>query len=438
MSAPPRNDGHEVVRANLAQETSSPRGIRVLFLVDDISRYGGVRTRVTEELSCLSDAADVSTFVVARCNLSNIEVVGRAVPSLRDEAGVARLRGFAVPKVPHAGVPFLYELSFLANTMLMMLIAVPLMAAKRVNLVYGHNNEQGFLAILLGRIFGIPTVVDIHGVEVDEYLEKYPNWSTHRGRIRFWRKVETFVATRAGTAVCVSGAHLEELRRRARRTDDPVVLPCFADEKSFDCATGRRDEIRSSLGVGADETLFVYSGIVSPRYDEFNPIRFFSDLKEASSSRLLVLAADPESIERVRMQSTPTVKERITCMSVPRQKVPDYLCASDVAILLRRRSVVNRVASPTKFAEYLLCGLPVAISDELGDASGLVQSERIGVVLSEGELMRHEVELDPTKLATSEVRSRARRTGLAHLSRAQCKPRFLAIVRGALASRTPR
>lgn len=438
MSVPVRSDGPEGAQANLRQGASSPQDIRVLFLVDDISRYGGVRTRVMEELSCLSDAKDIFPFVIARCNFSNIEVIGRAVPSLRDEARVTQLRGFAVPKVPHAGIQFLYELSFLANTLLMLLIALPVIKARRINLIYGHNNEQGFLAILLGKILGIPTVVDIHGVEVDEYLEKYPSWSSHRGRIRFWRNVESFVGTRAGTAVCVSDAHLEELRKRMHRRDDAVVLPCFADESIFDCAGGRRNEVRSSLGVGTNETLFVYSGIVSPRNDHFNPIRFFSNLKNLESSRLLILAADPESIERVQRQSTMPAKDRVICVSVPRLRVPEYLCACDVAILLRRRSIVNRVASPTKFAEYLLCGLPVVISDELGDASELVNRERIGVVLSEEEVTAHELGMDLTKLGTPEVRSRARRVGLAFLSRAQCRPKFLAIVRRACESREAR
>ena len=43
------------------------------------------------------------------------------------------------------------------------------------------------------------------------------------------------------------------------------------------------------------------------------------------------------------------------------------------------------MASPTKFAEYLSCGLSVIISERLGDFTTLVEQERLGMVLYAGE-----------------------------------------------------
>ncbi len=39
--------------------------------------------------------------------------------------------------------------------------------------------------------------------------------------------------------------------------------------------------------------------------------------------------------------------------------MPVYLNASDIGIIWRDKSVVNEVASPIKFSEYVCCGLPV-------------------------------------------------------------------------------
>ena len=41
------------------------------------------------------------------------------------------------------------------------------------------------------------------------------------------------------------------------------------------------------------------------------------------------------------------------------KEVYKYLNAADVAFLLRDDVVLNRVASPTKLAEYMFCGLPI-------------------------------------------------------------------------------
>ena len=52
-------------------------------------------------------------------------------------------------------------------------------------------------------------------------------------------------------------------------------------------------------------------------------------------------------------------------------------------MLIRENTVTNQVASPTKFAEYLACGLPVIISDNLGDYSVFVETNGCGVNLKE-------------------------------------------------------
>ena len=39
---------------------------------------------------------------------------------------------------------------------------------------------------------------------------------------------------------------------------------------------------------------------------------------------------------------------------------------------------MNQVASPTKFAEYLMCGLPIVISPNVGDFSELVTERSWG------------------------------------------------------------
>jgi hypothetical protein len=42
---------------------------------------------------------------------------------------------------------------------------------------------------------------------------------------------------------------------------------------------------------------------------------------------------------------------------------------------------MNRIASPTKFAEYLMAGLPLLITPHVGDYSDLVESEHLGKVV---------------------------------------------------------
>lgn len=84
---------------------------------------------------------------------------------------------------------------------------------------------------------------------------------------------------------------------------------------------------------------------------------------------------------------------RVEVKWLEHSQVQAALNACDYGIMLREDTITNRVASPTKFAEYLRSGLRVIANEGLGDFSGLVKEERLGVVLDKsGEVPR----LEPT------------------------------------------
>ena len=73
---------------------------------------------------------------------------------------------------------------------------------------------------------------------------------------------------------------------------------------------------------------------------------------------------------------------RISCNWVPHINIRNYLLCGDYGILIRAQSITNTVAAPTKFAEYLISGLRVLISANLGDYSDFVSQFRCGEVVT--------------------------------------------------------
>ena len=59
-------------------------------------------------------------------------------------------------------------------------------------------------------------------------------------------------------------------------------------------------------------------------------------------------------------------------------KLIDYLCSSDGLVIPRMRHPALEVAFPTKFAEYIACGVPVIVTD-MGDAGRLTRRHRCGL-----------------------------------------------------------
>ncbi|MBK8338996.1 MAG: hypothetical protein IPK99_02825 [Flavobacteriales bacterium] len=61
-------------------------------------------------------------------------------------------------------------------------------------------------------------------------------------------------------------------------------------------------------------------------------------------------------------------------------EVAQALAICDQGIMVREHTITNQVASPTKFAEYLRAGLPVIVSEGIGDLAELVTRDRLGQV----------------------------------------------------------
>lgn len=59
----------------------------------------------------------------------------------------------------------------------------------------------------------------------------------------------------------------------------------------------------------------------------------------------------------------------------------DYLCAADVGLLLREKHLMNEVASPGKFAEYALSGLPIIMTSSAGEWTEYVRNSRFIAII---------------------------------------------------------
>ena len=64
---------------------------------------------------------------------------------------------------------------------------------------------------------------------------------------------------------------------------------------------------------------------------------------------------------------------------MPGSELINYLCGSDALIIPRMSHPALEVAFPTKFAEYVACGVPVIVTD-VGDAGVLTRRHRCGLV----------------------------------------------------------
>ena len=166
------------------------------------------------------------------------------------------------------------------------------------------------------------------------------------------------------------------------QVDNHVVISCTLSE-GFIPAIAEAQSIqqrRSALGILDSDILFAYSGSTAG-WQSFSLLEAFLRplLKSQPSHKVVFLAKEEDSITQLKKEFPGQVQQRWLAHT----EVKDYLNACDYGILIREESVTNQVASPTKFAEYLSAGLPVIISEKLGDYSGFTVQFQCGYLLSD-------------------------------------------------------
>lgn len=161
-----------------------------------------------------------------------------------------------------------------------------------------------------------------------------------------------------------------------------VVIPCTLN-KAFINQTINLDSIesvRSELGFGQNDVVFVYSGSLAG-WQSLNLINTFIQNRFSLNDnyKLLFLSESNKDIENIVAK----YPRRVLCKALTPHKVPFYLQGADYGFLVREESITNKVASPVKFAEYLACGLKVIISDGIGDYTQMVSEENFGMNLKD-------------------------------------------------------
>lgn len=168
-------------------------------------------------------------------------------------------------------------------------------------------------------------------------------------------------------------------------SDKFVSYPCLSSCKKFYYDKAIRGNTRRELNYRDEDHVFIYSGGVSNLYhapDAF--IKLFKKIKELdSNAKLLLLVKKTMPALTKLVADDVLLKDCVTVLeSVPNNQVVNYLNAADYGFLLRENIVLNNVAYPSKFAEYMLCGLPTIITESLYDCSEYCVQHNSGYVIT--------------------------------------------------------
>jgi glycosyltransferase involved in cell wall biosynthesis len=291
--------------------------------------------------------------------------------------------------------------------------AKQLVRQNKIELVHARSHIPATITLALKRRFGVKMIFDVRGLMADEYVDA-DHWRVGSLPYRLTKMME-----RRALAACEGIVTLTEkiwpiikewdgLRNREVIHE---VVPCCADLDLFKFGAEDRLRRRAELNL-ADRFVLVYSGSIDGWYlTERMADYFVETLKRRPDSHFLWLTQTKHDRLRSLMQQRGIDAGSYTVMAAAPREVPSYLSASDAGLAFIKPCFSKLASSPTKYAEYLACGLPLIINADVGDSDVLITREKAGALVgdfNEAEYAKAMLTIESMALDAEETRRRMR------------------------------
>jgi glycosyltransferase involved in cell wall biosynthesis len=229
---------------------------------------------------------------------------------------------------------------------------------------------RGDVAMAMARAAGVRgrarLVYEARGLFADERVE-VGSWTQGGALDRLVRRFERGNLRAADGLLSVMAPYgLEALARRHAPLPPHRSLPNSVDLEAF---TPRARDAAAEFGLA-------YHGSLGGWYLTREMVAFARAAQAHVPGRALFVTPQPELARAAG--ATPDWAEVVRAEP---HEVPGFLRRARASFFLIQPSPAKRASSPTKLAEALACGLPVAANAAAGDLDPLLEAERVGVLV---------------------------------------------------------
>ena len=261
--------------------------------------------------------------------------------------------------------------------------AKKLIRRNRIGMIHARSHIPATIALALKRILGTKMIFDLRGLLAEEYVDT-GHWRKGSIPYRLTKAAERRIFAETDAVVTLTERVwpiIREWEGLRGRDVDHIVVPCCVDLSRFKFSEEDRTRRREELGLG-DKFTIAYSGSIGSWYLTEEMADFFALFRRQRPNAHLIWLING-SHERVQqlMKNRNVPANHFSILSVPARVVPSYLSAADAALSFNKRCFSKIASSPTKYAEYLACGLPLIMNAGIGDSDALIDEWNAGVLL---------------------------------------------------------
>lgn len=247
-----------------------------------------------------------------------------------------------------------------------------------IKLLHARSFYPAFLSIIVKIIFklSVKVIYDNRGLYIDE---KILSGDIKKASIKekFFRWSEKYTVKNCDKMVVVSNQFKSYILNKSQNKtlSKIVVIP---NRTLIDMNINLTQKYNNRI-------VLVYSGS-SAIWQNLSELKklFIQSLNIFDDVMFKIISYEKDKFQNLFSQESELLS-MVDIISVEPAKVKEELSKCNCGILLRENNLINNVSSPLKFAEYLAAGLPVLLSEGVGDTESIIQKYNVGVIIKNSD-----------------------------------------------------
>lgn len=247
---------------------------------------------------------------------------------------------------------------------------------------------------------------------------------------RTLKAIAGFLYRKADRIVVVAPAFKDHLVQHWQVPAEKIAVVENGVETGFFKQQLGNQDIRREIHAGG-KFVVSYIGTIGAAHRLETLLEAAETLQQSMPEIVFLLAGDGAEKERIcsLAQSKKLTNLRIL-PALPREKVPDYIAASDACLVLLKKAEIFKTVIPTKMLEFMSCARPVILGVE-GQAKEILEKAEAGISIEPGssDALAHAIAfLAANRQLGQSLGENGRHYILRHLSRQQTAKTYLSIL----------
>lgn len=298
----------------------------------------------------------------------------KRMETLEKELSAWNINWIKIPLRIHWLLPKWLEMNLLC-----FMYTLKLIISKKIKIIHIRSYQVALIGVIFKYIFNISFIFDARGLFPEERV-LLRLWGKNGFCYRFSKIFEKIFMLKADSVIVVSRAFKQYIKKLYNSDKITIIANCVGmDAFYFDQKI--RKNIRHKLGMD-DKFVLIYSGSMQIWHSLSKLVDFFINFKKkVKNAYFLFLSYEHKDEVCEKMLSRGASLSDFLVIDVDPRDVSKYLQVADLAVILMEENIVTKVCCPTKFSQYLACGLPVIVNKNIGDTQEITEKYGAGIII---------------------------------------------------------